>query len=107
MERVIDSACVLSLSVGTLPVKVTTFFSRSWLTATSLSPAVSSACRTFVVTSGALGGLEAHAEIIASTRLRNKTEVSLFVFITLLEFSAHLNNVPLQRGNLYPMEAVG
>jgi len=38
-ERAIASARVLSSSVGTFPVKVTTFLSRSWLTLMSLSPA--------------------------------------------------------------------
>jgi hypothetical protein len=53
-----DSARILSLSLVTLPLRVTTLLSRSWLTDTSLSPAWFNESRRLPVTSGEFAVVE-------------------------------------------------
>src|ERR1700688_4561720 len=77
-----DSACCLSVSVGTVPVSVTTPLSRSSLTFTSLNPAWSKDFRMLSVTSGDLS-LE-QLESIPATSSGSTEKINFLAFMSLL-----------------------
>src|ERR1051326_5074495 len=84
MDLAIDSAFALSSSVGTFPVRVTTFLSRSWLTLTSFKPLWSRAWRISLETSGAFGGLSEQATVNPAASATHKTAIIVSAFIVLL-----------------------
>src|SRR6185369_4914576 len=83
MDLVMDSAFALSSSDVTLPPRVTTPLSRSWLTVTLLRPACSIEVRTSPVTSAALLKLEHPARVATiATAKRDQYGLSVFIFFS-------------------------